>query len=118
VTTIQDLLMNGFMIYLNTNGKYTLKKVLVPINSLVVEEQEFIDYESAMNAAIQIFETPQLIEWEVIVRYNQGLGIEYKNLPSISARDKEEAKKLAFDYAETVFSPLVQINEIKVRPKK
>jgi hypothetical protein len=52
-------------------------------------------------------------KFSVIVRYDRGLGIEYKNLPDIEARTLEEARLLAQTEAEK----LVQnIKEIRVRP--
>lgn len=113
---MRDLLTNGFMIYPN-QGKFIVKKESVPHNTLVITEQEFSSYELAVEAAVEMLKTPQLIEWEVIVRYNRGLGIEYKNLPTVVAADKNKAKIIAESNAADFFDPTVKIGEVKVIPK-
>jgi hypothetical protein len=56
-------------------------------------------------------------EFTVIVRYNRGLGIEYRNLPNIEATTLEEAKAKAAEICNKTFSAKDVIHEIKVRPK-
>lgn len=114
---MRDLLTNGFMIF-PSQGKFLVKKESVPGNTLIIKEQEFDSYELAVEAAVEMLKKPQLIEWNVIVRYNRGLGIEYKNLPAVVASDKNKAKILAELNAAEVFDPAVNIGEIKVTPKK
>lgn len=113
---MRDLLTNGFMIYPN-NGKFVVKKESVPNNTLVIKEQEFSSYDLAVEAAIEMLNMPQLVEWNVIVRYNRGLGIEYKNLPTVTATDKDKAKMMAEIKAAEFFDPSVKIGEVKVVPK-
>jgi len=114
---MRDLLTNGFMIFPN-HGKFIVKKESVPGNTLIIDEQEFDSYELAVEAAVDILKQPKYIEWEVIVRYNRGLGIEYRNLATVVASDKNRAKILAEINATEVFDPAVAISEIKVTPKK
>lgn len=113
---MHDLLTNGFMIYPN-NGKFIVKKESVPNNTTVIKENEFDSYCLAVEAAIKMLNTPQLIEWIVIVRYNKGLGIEYKNLPTVTATTKNKAKMIAEIKAAEFFDPSVEIKEVKVIPK-
>lgn len=61
---------------------------------------------------------PVVGEFIAIVRYNRGLGIEYKNLPVIQATSIEEAKLQAAEDAERIVGgPGVDIREVRVRPK-
>ena len=113
---LRDLLLNGFMIYPN-NGKYIVKKEAVPTNPIILKESEYDNYDLAVEAASTMLNTPQVVEWVAIVRYNRGLGIEYKNLPDVRATDKEGAKAMAEVLAEEILGGTV-ISEVRVRLKK
>lgn len=113
---MRELLTTGFMIF-PKQGKFVVKKESVPGNTLIIKEQEFDSYDLAVEAAVEMLKKPQLVEWDVIVRYNRGLGIEYKNLPSVVASDRDKAKILAEMNAVEVFDPTVVIIQIKVVPK-
>lgn len=57
-------------------------------------------------------------EFTAIVRYNRGLGIEYKNLPTIQAINLDEAKAIATINADKIVGgPGVDIREVRVKPK-
>lgn len=114
---LRDLLLNGLMIYPN-NGKFVLKKEAIPSNTFVFPESEHDTYELALEAAKAILYAPQETEWSVIVRYNRGLGIEYKNLPDVRAATKEEAKTMADALAQTTLGQSVAISEVRVMLKK
>jgi hypothetical protein len=114
---LRDLMMNGFIIFPN-NGKFILKKESVPNNEIVINEKEFDSYELAVESAIEILKSPQVLNWEAVVRFNQGLGIEYKNLSTIVAETYEDAQNLAEISAFQTFDKSVNIIEIRVRPKK
>lgn len=114
---MRELLTRGFMIIPN-QGKFLVKKESVSGDTLIIKEQEFDNYDLALEAAVEMLEKPRVVEWEVIVRYNRGLGIEYKNLQSVRASDKDKAKIMAEINANEVFGPEVQIREVKVTPKK
>jgi len=114
---LRDLLLNGFMIYPN-NGKFIVKKEAVPSNLIVLSETEYDSYELAVEAAGAMLNTPQVVDWVVIARYNRGLGIEYKNLPDVRAANKEQAKALAeYMAGEILGGSAVVISEVKVRLK-
>lgn len=112
---LRDLLLNGFMIY-PANGKFAVKKESVPSNPQLIGETFYENYDLAIEAAGQMLKTPKSINWTAIVRYNRGLGIEYKNLPDICASNPVEAKEMAQKIAETMIEPDA-ICELKVRPK-
>jgi hypothetical protein len=115
--TLRDLLLNGFMIYPGS-GKFIVKKESVPSNPLKIEETIFDTYEAAIEAAEKMLNLVPMLHWVGIVRYNRGLGIEYKNLPEIQSSSKEEAQKIAENLAETILGDgTTVISEVKVRLK-
>jgi hypothetical protein len=113
---LRDLLLNGFMIYPN-NGKFVVKKEAVPTNPITFKESEYDSYDLAVEAAANMLQTPQMAEWETIVRYNRGLGIEYRNLPDVRATSKDEAKSMAEGMAEKILGGSAVVSEVRVRLK-
>jgi hypothetical protein len=114
---LRDLLLNGFMIYPN-NGKFVVKKEAVPSNPAILKESEYDSYDLAVEAAVNMLQTPQSVEWVAIVRYNRGLGIEYRNLPDVRATSKDEAHAMASRLADKVLGGgNVVISEVRVRLK-
>jgi len=113
---LRDLLLNGFMIYPN-NGKFVVKKEAVPTNPTILKESEYDSYDLAVEAAANMLQTPRMAEWGAIVRYNRGLGIEYRNLPDVRATSKDEAKAMAEKLADKVLGGSAVISEVRVRLK-
>lgn len=112
---LRELLLNGFMIY-PKNGKFVVKKEAVPTNLVVCKETEHDSYELAVEFASFMLNSPKITDWTVIVRYNRGLGVEYKNLPDVRAEGKEQAKVFAERMAEQILAGY-KISEVKVRLK-
>lgn len=111
---LRDLLLNGFTIYPN-DGKFFVKKEAVPSNLKVIKATEYDSYELAIDAADAMLNAPQILDWTVIVRYNRGLGIEYKNLPNVQATNKEQAQSIAeYMTEQLLFGPSMVISEVKV----
>ena len=114
---LRDLLLNGFIIYPN-NGKFFVRKEAVPANLNVFKATEYDSYELAIEAANAMLNTPQMVDWLVIVRYDRGLGIEYKNMPDVQATNKEQAQAVAKYMSEQLLvEPSIMISEVKVRLK-
>ena len=113
---LRDLLLNGFMIYPN-NGKYIVKKEAVPTNPTILKESEYASYDLAVEAAAAMLNTPIVVRWTAIVRYNRGLGIEYKNLPDVRATDKEGAIAMAEVLAVEILGGSAVISEVRVQLK-
>lgn len=113
---LRELLLNGWMIY-PQSGKFILEKKAVPENMLTIPPQEFNDYEAALSSGYNDFLNSFQIKWNVIVRYNRGLGAEYRNIPTIVAATKDKAKIIAECLIPGLFSPDEEIQEIKVYPK-
>lgn len=101
---LRDLLLNGFMIYPDSNGKYMMRKEAVPSNQNIIEETQFDNYDLAVDAAASLIYAPKIKNWTAIVRYNRGLGIEYRNLSDIQSTNKDDAQKIAENMAEKVLA--------------
>lgn len=115
---IHDLMTNGFVVY-PKDDKFWLEKITVPSFSLVIAPQKFDSYEQAIAEAeriLQQHQTTTLKEFTAIVRYNRGLGIEYRNLPIIYAVDISQGIAQAQPLAEKILGN-VDISEIRVRPR-
>jgi len=105
---IKDLIDNGYLIYPENKG-YILEKVPTQTNKKKIEKTSFETIESALLFAEKSIESK---EWKAIVRYNRGLGVEYKTLKTIEATSLEGAKLQAIKEAENVLGD--HIIEIKV----
>lgn len=115
---LRDLLLNGFMIYPSA-GKFIVKKESVPASQFQIEAHECSSYADAVNLALELLRRPLESCWIITVRYNRGLGIEYKNLTDVFASSYEDAVQKAEIIAENHFKKQkVVISGVKVRPKK
>lgn len=105
---IKRIVDNGFLLYLGS-GNYIVEKKCVPLNRRDIEKRSFETLEEAVEFIQNSIDSK---EWKAIVRYNRGLGIEYKTLKTINALSFEEAKKEALKEAEKVVGE--HIIEVKV----
>lgn len=103
---------NGFIVYANENGKFIFEKKPTKTNKSIIDPIEFDNFNEAKDYINSILSRP--IEWQATVRFNRGLGIEYKIIKPIIANLKEEAKEIAHKQAEKNFGD--SIIEIKVIP--
>ena len=115
-TTICELMTCGFMIY-PSNGRFVVKKQAVPGSNNSIEEMEVSSYEEAVELAKQLLAKPVLKSWSVVVRYDRGLGVEYRSLADVVSESHEQAVLMAQGQADLVFDRKTRIAEIKVRPK-
>lgn len=114
---MKDLILNGFIIY-PKDDKFAIRKQAVPSNNLALEESVYNDFDSAIDAASVFLQNSLMLEWVGIVRYNRGLGVEYKNLNTILASTHEKALQMAKNLADNLFDdPKYEIIEVKVKPK-
>lgn len=109
---IKTLADNGFIIYVNQEGKTIVEKKPSKINKIEIKSNIFEDIDDGINYINNILNKPK--EWAAIIRYNRGLGIEYKTIKPILAELKEDAKKIAAEQAEKKLGN--SIIEIKVAP--
>lgn len=114
---LRELLLSGFMIH-PCNGKFIVKKQKVPFSDYELAEKEFNVYVDAVDYAIKILQTPRMQFWSVVLRFNRGLGIEYKNMTDVYASTKDEAVIFANEQAEFFLKDMkIKSFEIKVKLK-
>lgn len=120
---LRDLIANGFVIR-PQGEQWLVEKLPLPDSSWRLEPVTCTNYEEAVCLASQMLqdkknETP-LLEWTATVRYNRGLGVEYRNLQPIQASTAEEAKEKALCEAQKLLSGerVLDIREVRVRPKQ
>lgn len=107
----KKLAENGLVIYLKKN-KFVLEKKKTELNQISKNIEEFDCFEEAVSDAFNFLEKKS--NWLAIIRYNRGLGIEYRNISVLNIENKEEAKKIALKEAEKLVGN--SIIEIKVSP--
>lgn len=112
---LREFLSSGLVISLN-GDLWQVEKRATTICPQVDAPLFFATYEEAVNAMNIMFEyyCSKLFEFKITVRYNRGLGVEYKNLPNIQAKSRNEAKKIAEVEAVNALGT-ADIKEIRVR---
>ncbi len=109
----------GFLIYPHGN-KYILKKIVIVTNSNEMADMVFDTFEHALDHAMTLVDKwekePRKFLFSAVIRYNRGLGVEYKNLPVIYATSIQEAKVQAHEEALKALDDKAFIKEIRVRP--
>jgi len=111
---MDELTKNGFIIY-PKDTSFAVQKVSTPNNPEKLDEKIFSSYQEAVDFA-KCFLKRELYTFTAIVRYNRKLGVEYKNLPLIEAKDIEAAKQKATLLSHELVGEQ-HIIEIRVRPK-
>lgn len=112
---LRDIILNGFLIY-PSNGKFIVKKESVPESDFSIDAIECDSYKGAIEYAIESLKKPRIFKWDIKVRYNRGLGIEYRNFNFVESSNYEDAFELASSQVEKFFKDQkVVISEIKVR---
>jgi hypothetical protein len=103
----------GILIFSNKGGTFIFEKKETFLDKRTRSQEEYASFEEALKASNDFLNMQK--EWQTIIRYNKGLGIEYKNLPVIFASTKEDAKVIAEQEAEKILGN--SIIEVKVKPK-
>lgn len=102
---------NGIIIYLNESNKYVVEKKKSALNKKEIKKKLFAKYENALEYSNQLIEKK---EWKGIVRYNRGLGIEYKNI-KITAQKKQEAQIEAENLAKNILGDyIIEVRVIEI----
>ena len=109
----KELTACGFIVYPNGDN-FVMTKVATPLDNRVSEPKEYNTYEDAVLASNEFYVFREY-NFTAIVRYNRGLGIEYKNISKFSAFSKEEAEKTAWKKAEIELGIGVDIREVRIR---
>ena len=102
----------GILISSNRKGTFTFEKRETFLDKRVKTQEEYNSFDEALKASEQFL---NMQEWQAIIRYNKGLGIEYKTLPFILADTRVDAKIKANEEAEKLLGD--SIIEVKVTPR-
>ena len=121
-TDMKTLFSYGFVIY-PKDSNFILEKypgtISAPKSEIVLPPIPYDSYEKASEAAMAYINDWSLNvgqEFSVIVRYNRGLGVEYKTLPSVRADTQELAQAKGDEEARKIFPDPIIIHEVRVRP--
>ncbi len=116
--TLRDLITNGFIIRPSGTGQqWYVEKSAVMCCPNLADSVVCETYEEAISMAQKMLDSMsnKFFEFTAIIRYNRGLGVEYKNLPIIQAKSIDEARILAETEAINLLGE-VDIGEIRIRP--
>lgn len=95
-----------------------VRKESVPLSDYIISEKEFDFYTDAVAYAVEMLQKPRMNFWNVVLRFNRGLGIEYKNLSDVYTSTKEEAVILANEQVEPLLKSMkITTFEVKVKLK-
>lgn len=111
-----QLLTNGFVIFKEEEKKWVLKKVSVKNSDEYLDPIFFESYESAKSFALTFIQ--KQISWNAIIRYDRGLGVEYKTFENIIADCESKAQETAYELMLEILKDKNLIKEIKVKKKK
>jgi len=100
---IKELVENGFLIYIEQN-RFLVEKIPTNLNKKSINKTYFGSLDESIDFVKKCMKNK---EWKAIVRYNRGLGIEYKTLKLIEAESLEEAKKTASEEAENLLGDYI-----------
>ena len=115
---LQMLLLNGFLIY-PSNGKFVVRKERVPDSDYALDPSEFGSYGEAFEYAVAVISKPRKRVWCVLMRYNRGLGVEYRSLSEVFACEHEEAMALANQEVEELSKKMKLLSfEVRATLKK
>lgn len=108
----KELTVAGFIVYPH-GSNFVMMKVATPLDNRVLGPNHFDSYEQAAEKAQELY-IQREFNFSAIVRYNRGLGIEYRNIREFSAFSREEAQKIAQNKAEELLGSDADIREVRV----
>lgn len=110
-----QMLTNGFVIYKNSEKEWILTKVQTKQSIDVIDRMIFESYDKAKVFSLNFINFKN--KWLAIVRYDRGLGIEYKTIDNIHAKNTQEAYEFAYKETLHFLNDKNMIKEIKVKNK-
>lgn len=102
----EEMAKKGIIVYFEKN------KFILESKFQKIEKKQFETYEDTIKYVKTLFEVKK---WKAIVRYNRGLGIEYKTLNIIDAENMQSAQLIARKEAENT---IVDSNIIEIKVNK
>lgn len=106
---LKQLVENGFLIYLEEE-KFVVEKKPTLFNKIIIEKKYLETIEEAIEFVNNCTKEKR---WKAIVRYNRGLGIEYKNIDNLLGASLKEVENIAKLEAEKILGD--SILEIKIK---
>ena len=107
---LRELTIQGFLIY-PQDKSFVVEKITEPC----LEPKVFENYELAVEYAASVKKNKA--NFNIIVRYNRGLGAEFKTFKCFESTTLKEAEAESLKIIEKCFSKLdkCEIKEIKIR---
>ena len=103
----------GFVLYAVGN-KIGLQKVITPKNNIYFGEKIFENLELAQEFIKKLI-TEQKKVYKAIIRFDRGLGVEYKTIENIRSNDEKEAEEIALKNSQLLKNGKTIIAEVKIR---
>lgn len=110
---IKELNEFGFILY-SVETKIGVQKVSTPKNNLYFGEKIFENLNLAEEFIKKLI-TEQKKVYKAIIRFDRGLGIEYKTIENIRSNDEKEAEKIALENSQLLKNSKTIIAEVKIR---
>jgi hypothetical protein len=104
---------HGIIIFADGWG-YAVEKHPVPTNPRRQERKHFESIAMAEAFAISLLEEEKKI-FKAIIRFDRGLGVEYKTVNNIRCDNEDQAEKIAVKLADMDSNPKIKVSEIKIR---
>jgi len=110
-----EMMNHGFVIFQTGPSRWKIKKTTTPMDDREISiETSFDTWEKCSNYVKKLI-NDRTYQFEVIVRYNRGLGPEHKTLGNVKAKTLPKAQELAKKLAESEIDK-EQIIEVRARP--
>ena len=116
---VENLAKHNYIIIPNDKGEMCIKKING--KTCRFKGQIWFDSKTCLKYAEKLLKklNKKLIKWDVVVRFNRGLGAEFKTLLPIDAYNIAEAQQLAEQQANAIIGTTgyekMVINQVKVR---
>ena len=123
IDMIRTAMNNGYLI-VEEDGEFTILKTSTKLNPEISTNKLLFEKFSTFEDALQNITAkidPAEIMWSAVLRYNQGMGPQMKNLDVFKSKDYESAKKIgtivAIEWLGSIPSlRKSQIIEVRVSP--
>lgn len=112
----QHLNEHGIVIY-SLNDGFGVKKVSTPKDQRIFNETFFQNEDILKEFLNSLFDEQKKV-YKAIIRFDRGLGVEYKTIDNIRCENEEEAENLALESSQLLKNSKVNIAEVKIRQQK
>lgn len=115
---IISILLRGIAIIPKKTGQFSFQKFIIPGDSR--EFKDTLEYETIESAVIaaEKWLTDTVLTFTGVIRYDRGLGAEYRQMDDFDAAGQTQAEEKAAKIAEDMFkNTKAKIHQIRVRQK-